>query len=414
MMLLSDLDLRVLLVDPNGRIVYANPRAETALAAQPGTLKSLLIDSLFSLRNPQWLAHEMLKSAANDQWAGEVVLSKRDGNECWTHVKACRCPAGFGMPGCMLIEFEDITSSIELMTTLMKRNEELYQRNRELEVVGKVSRLLLADTDLEYRLATILKEAVKTIGVSCGVIWVKSRDGRELVVRSIYGLSSTAAVNHVRISVEAETLSARVVAAGRAEVVEDLETETTVFRGIIRERGVKSAMCVPMIANDEVIGAIALGETQSERRFTAEEVTLVEVVANSTAAAISRALLAEDVEMSRTYWQRTFDSIEDLMAVVDPSGIILRANQALAACAHSAPSAIMGERCEEFMPSIRGALLERIALSAKPQDLGSMDIAGKRCAVRACPMTDAAGRIDAVVISARVLTNDQQIKDAAA
>jgi PAS domain S-box-containing protein len=131
--LFSDLHLRVLLVDSAGRITYANPRAESALASQPGGLKSLMLDALFSLRNPQWLAREVCKAALERHWSGEVMLTRLDGSEYWARIQASKCPTALGMGDAALLEFEDITGSVELMATLMRRNEELFQRNSELE-----------------------------------------------------------------------------------------------------------------------------------------------------------------------------------------------------------------------------------------------------------------------------------------
>lgn len=139
--LFSELSLQVLLVNAAGRIVYANPRAESALAARSGALKSLMLDSLFSLRNPQWLAQEIRQSALADHWTGEAVLMRLDGAECWVHIQACRSPKVFGLHDAALIAFEDTTGSIELMNTLMLRNEDLFRRNRELETAAEVERL---------------------------------------------------------------------------------------------------------------------------------------------------------------------------------------------------------------------------------------------------------------------------------
>lgn len=409
--LLSDLDLHVLLVDPAGRIIYANPRAETALAAQPGGLKSLMIDTLFSLRNPQWLSHEIRKCASEGQWAGEVVLNRHDGTECWAHVQACKCPKALGLSDSLLVEFEDITGNIELMTTLMKRNEDLFQRNRELEVVSKVGRLLLADTDLEYRLSAMLREAAKTIGVSCGVVWVKSRDGRELVVRSTYGLGTSILVNKAKTGVNEPSLAARTIATGRPQTVEDLASEQSVLYRIVRQYHVRSALSVPMIANDEVIGSVVLGETEARRSFTAEEVTLVQVVANSTASAVANALLAEDIETSRTYWQRTFDSIGDMIVVVDPSGAVVRANQALATCLQTTTCALMGEQCERLIPGTGDGVLKQVVSSGQSLDLGIQTIAGEQCAVRAYPLSQASGMADAAVVCAEIVTGEQRLQE---
>lgn len=408
--LLDELDLHVLLVDSTGRIAYANPRAESALAAQHNGLKSLMLDSLFSLRNPQWLAHEVRKSGLEGHWSGEIVLNRLDGTECWCHVQACKSPAALGLSDSALIEFEDITGNVELMSTLMRRNEDLFQRNRELEIVSKVGRLLLANTDLEYRLTATLKEAARTIGVSCGVVWVKSRDGERLVARSAYGFEANLFVNSASTGLNEQSLAGQTVRTGKAHAIEDMAGEHSVLNSFIRQLGVKSALCVPMIANDDVIGALTLGETGARRSFTPDEIMLVEVVANSAASAVANALLAEDVEVSHTHWQRTFDSIGDVILVVDASGRVVRANEALASRLQTNPSALLGEECERLIQGVTPGLIKRVLASASHESLGQQEIAGEQCEVTVYPISHAPGKATAAVVYAKIITSERRLR----
>ena len=407
--LLSELDLHVLLADAAGRIVYANPRAESALAARPGRLKSLMLDALFSLRNPQWLAREIRKSAAQGHWAGEAVLQKLDGTECWAHIQACKSPTAFGLQDSVLLSFEDITGNVELMTALMRRNEDLFQRNRELEIVNKVGRLLLADTDLEYRLAATLREAAKTIGVSRGVVWVKSRDGREIHLRSAHGVGNGILANGVSIGIDEASITARTVRTGRPQAVADIRNDPDALHSLAARFDVTCALWVPMIANNEVIGCLTLGEKGPPRSFTADEITLVEVIANSAASAIANALLAEDIEVSRAYWQRTFDSISDMILVLDTSGRILRANEAVASRLNATTSSLLGQDCESLIPGLGAAIVSRVVASDQPGNLGTIDIAGERCEVRAFPLSHGSETADAAVIYAKIVTHEQRL-----
>lgn len=405
--LLSALGLQVLLVDASGRIAYANPRAESVLAAQPGSLQSLIFDSLLSLRNPQWIAHEIRKRAAEGHWSGEVVLNKLDDTECWAHVQACKCPEAFGLRDCVLLEFEDITGNIEFVTTLMKRSEDLYRRNRELEVVGKVGRLLLADTGLERRLSAVLREAAKVVGASVGVAWVRSRDGRDLVVRGAYGCETEIYINRMRTGVDEQSVAATTVRTGRAQIVEDMTGEPSVLRPLVQKTGVKSALSVPMIASGEVTGTLMLGETGARRTFSAEDVTLFEVMANSAASAVANAVLAEDMDASRASWQRTFDAIGDMIVVVDDHGKVLQANASVASQLGVSSRELLGEECERLVPGTHEELLRQVIDSGARTALNNVAIGGELCEVTAFPLAQAMGEPDAVVICAKVIRSSQ-------
>lgn len=398
--LLSELGLHVLLVDSTGRIIYANPQAESALAAQPGGLRCLILDSLFSLRNPQWLCHEIRTSAAQDRWSGDAVLCRRNGTECWAHIQAFKAPRALGLNDSVMICFEDTTGSVELMSALMKRNEDLFQRNRELEVVNKVGRLLLEDGDLESRLAATLREAAKTIGVSCGIVCVKSRDGQRIDLRGVYGLDTAILATGFSMSIDDKSITAAVVRTGRPWVVEDMAAEPAAKRGLAARLGVASAFWVPMIVQDEAVGCMALGEKGARRSFGTEEVRLAQVLANSAASAVRTALLDEAVEVSHAYWQRTFDTISDPILVIDKSGRVLRANAAVASRLNTTTFSLLGEECERVVSGLDRNLISRVISSGCAQYLGRMEIGGHSCHIRACPLACPRGETAAVVVHA--------------
>lgn len=397
---LSELGLHVLLVDSTGRITYANPQAESALAAQPGGLRCLIFDSLFSLRNPQWLCHEIRTCAVQGRWSGDAVLCRRDGVECWAHIQAFKAPAALGLNDSVMICFEDITGSIELMSALMKRNEDLFQRNRELEVVNKVGRLLLEDSDLESRLAATLREAAKTTGVSSGIICVKSKDGQRIDLRGVYGLDTAVLATGFSMSIDDKSITAAVVRTGRPRIVEDIAAEPDARRGLAARLGVASAFWVPMIVQDEAIGCMALGDTGARRSFAAQEVTLAQVLANSAASAVRSALLDEAVEVSRAYWQRTFDAISDPILVIDRAGRVLRANAAVASRLNTTTPLLLGEECERVVSGLHRNLVESVISGGRAKDLGRMEIGGLTCQVRAYPLTCRRGETGAVVVHA--------------
>jgi|GEM_PF-2745606 len=406
---LRDLGLHALLVDATGRITYSNPGAESVLAAQPGGLKSLMLDSLFALRNPEWLCHEIRSSAREGRWTGEAVLCRRDGSECWTHIQAFQAPTVFGLTDTIMVCFEDISGNIELMSALMKRNEDLYQRNRELEIVNKVGRALLEDTDLDCRLATTLREAARTIGAGCGIVCIKDRGGKHLVLRGVCGLDTSVLASGLSIPIDGQSVTARTVRTGRAQIVEDITDEPDAMDAIPARLGVRSAFWVPLIANDEVIGCMALGEKGSTRVFTQDEVTLAEVLANSAAAAIRSALLAEDVEVSRTYWQRTFDSISDPILVVDRSGAVVRANAAVAARLRTTTFSLLGQACDRVIEGLRADQVGEVISSRQPANLGFVEIRGERCEAWASPLNREDGEADAAVIHVKPTSASRRI-----
>src|SRR6266540_3546364 len=90
----------------------------------------------------------------------------------------------------------------------------------------------------------------------------------------------------------------------RAPVMIADVNHTEVLNPILREKGVKSLLGVPLVAHERVLGIIHVG-TLSPRTFSAEDVELLEVVAQRVALGVDRATLYD--ELTRiTQVQRDF------------------------------------------------------------------------------------------------------------
>ena len=70
--LLREMDIRGLVINAAGRIIYANPRAQALLGLSERPSESAKLDSILSPRNPEWLSREIRKCGAQDGWAGAV------------------------------------------------------------------------------------------------------------------------------------------------------------------------------------------------------------------------------------------------------------------------------------------------------------------------------------------------------
>jgi PAS domain S-box-containing protein len=67
----------------------------------------------------------------------------------------------------------------------------------------------------------------------------------------------------------------------------DIEDKRGRTWDLLRSRDFRSALLMPLIAQDRTIGVLALGDTQETRRFSADEVALVRMLSSQLAAAIA-------------------------------------------------------------------------------------------------------------------------------
>ena len=169
---------------------------------------------------------------------------------------------------------------------------------RKLQAVTDAALAHLTLEGLLDELLNRVREALDTD--TCAILLLDERS-QELVARAAKGLEEEVEQG-VRIPVGkgfAGTISAR-----RQPVVIDDVAQADVLNPILREKGLKSLLGVPLLVEGELLGVIHVG-TLHPRLFREEDIELLEVVAERVARAIDRALLFTEV-VRLTELQRDF------------------------------------------------------------------------------------------------------------
>lgn len=113
--------------------------------------------------------------------------------------------------------------------------------------------------------------------------------------------------------------------------------------------GVRSQIVYPLTVNGEFRGVISIHQTESIRRWTEDEVALVESVAAQLATGIAQAELFEMVARAKKEWESTFDAMSDGIFIFDKDGKLVRANRAGAAMDRSHPESLLGLQCCDIL-----------------------------------------------------------------
>jgi PAS domain S-box-containing protein len=119
--------------------------------------------------------------------------------------------------------------------------------------------------------------------------------------------------------------------------------------GLVRELGVQSYMCVPLLAHGEVLGVISLVAAESGRRYAPDDLALAEELARRAGTAIENAQLYREAE-ERAQAARVLETIEDGVFLVDADGIVRLWNRAAETISGIRRDAIVGRRLEELLP----------------------------------------------------------------
>ena len=169
---------------------------------------------------------------------------------------------------------------------------EAERRGRtRLEQVHSVMETTLANLGFDELVGELLVRLRSILQVDTAAVLMLDEATNELVARAAVGLEEEVEQG-VRIPVGGG-FAGRVAAEARPIVLDDVD-HANVLNPILREKGVKSLLGVPLIASDRVIGVLHVG-TLTPRFFDSEDQELLQLVASRAAIAIEGARLHDEL-----------------------------------------------------------------------------------------------------------------------
>jgi len=150
--------------------------------------------------------------------------------------------------------------------------------------------------------------------------------------------------------------AAKVVQTGEAEIVPVI-TDEMIEAGardelhleLIRELGLRSYMCVPMIARGRILGAVSFVAAESGRTYGQADLELAEELARRAAIAVDNAELYRRAD-ERAQAAQVLATVGDGVCLIDGAGVVRLWNPAAEAITGLAASEITGRRAEAILP----------------------------------------------------------------
>lgn len=177
----------------------------------------------------------------------------------------------------------------------------------------------LAHLNLDELLGALLERTRQILDVDTCAILLLDDDTNELVARAALGIEEEVEQG-VRIPVGGG-FAGRIAAEKRPVILDDVD-HAHVLNPILREKGIKSMLGVPLIVEGEVRGVLHVGSLVP-RAFRDDEIDLLQLVADRAALAIEHARLYEAERAAR-------ERIEHVQAVTDAALAHLEVNELLA------------------------------------------------------------------------------------
>lgn len=289
-------DYAIFMLDPQGYIVSWNAGAHRI----KGYTADEIIGSHFSrFYPPDALAEgkperELVEARAQGRVEDENWRVRKDGSQFWANVVITALHGADGE----LRGFAKVTRDLTERKRAADEREQLLLREQQARVevehlaiqIQRLQRLTdatLAQITLDDLLHVLLDRLSKLLVVDTVAILLLTEDGMALSVRAAKGLEEEVSQNVV-IPLGAG-FAGRIAAEQRPVVLPEVDP-AMIISPVLRSKGVRSLLGVPLLVEGRVIGVVHVG-TLAPRSFPDDDVQLLRLGADRIALAIEHARL---------------------------------------------------------------------------------------------------------------------------
>ena len=197
-----------------------------------------------------------------------------------------------------------------------------------LELLIQVNREVAAALDLRTVLQRLLFAATKNVGGERGSIVVLDDNGMPIDATIIYGKSLREHTTQQLKETVDRGLAGWVIQHRKAVLVPDTSKDERWVRRPDDEtnRLPKSAICVPLIAREHLVGVLTLVHP-TPNAFTSGHLDLMQAIADQASIAVFNARLYNDLQNAHQRYRELFEESIDPIFITDWEGRILEANR---------------------------------------------------------------------------------------
>jgi PAS domain S-box-containing protein len=208
------------------------------------------------------------------------------------------------------------------VTERRQAHEALLARHQQLQTLYAISEEVFTSPDLNAVVDRILDKALSLGSFDLGVIRLRVPEGDVFRAEALRGYRDPDFARNRSIDLqnpEAVTLNSDVIVKKESIIVEDVPASRGL--AVFKNEEVQSAILVPIMAVEEVLGTIQLG-SRTPRRFPAELLRTLEALGNHVGIAIQKARLHEETQRSLERIRALHEVNTAITSTLDVQGII--------------------------------------------------------------------------------------------
>jgi PAS domain S-box-containing protein len=261
-------------------------------------------------------------------------------------------------------EIEFVTKLASSLSTALE-NAQLHEHEAEVaslaQVLNEMNGLINSTLDAQEIMQTVVEQAVAAVGADSAMVAL--RHGDDWVAE--YGYPEVPGVIHESIRTDEAPFMVAAVEQRRPIAIDDCENDSRCIPEVQHRFGVRSVLCMPLIARDEVIGVIFFNHHKAAVAFPPAIVDFAAKLSVAISTALANAHLYETQRTIATTLQQHF---------IHPLPVVEGLDVGLVSHAATEPELVGGDFSDVFIAD-EGHVMVLIG-----------DVAGK--GVRAAGMTE--------------------------
>jgi signal transduction histidine kinase len=178
--------------------------------------------------------------------------------------------------------------------SLASRDREIKKHVKKLEFINRLIRDISAKLDLNEVLSGVVRSAAEAVGADAGAIAIYDEQQQKITYPYFYNLPEDLA----RVVVpRGGGLAGCTMQERQPILLEDYPTHPNAVPEFV-ESGLKTLLAVPLISGEKVLGALGIFGFTPEKRFSPDDIPVIQAIGDEAAIAIDNARLYEALKKS--------------------------------------------------------------------------------------------------------------------
>ena len=167
------------------------------------------------------------------------------------------------------------TIQLDLMDDLAADPVEEGHESRDLQVLYKVAKTIASERDIKGLAKKVVKLAATAVGAAQGYMFIKHPDRGELTLAASWEKDGKGK----EAPMVSRAIIKRVLKFNRGVLTSDASTDDRFKnRGSVVMKGIRSVICAPLVAMDQICGVLYLTTAKISQAFSTEDLELVTTV----------------------------------------------------------------------------------------------------------------------------------------